>query len=355
LQDGDRDGVVAPDKLVEAADPEQRFALAAGVAECPVQFCRALEERQLRGILAGQLGVFLAKLQEPAMNDPAPGQRQIGLHSVEFPVRRCQRAGIPLEQRTLIEQPGPFDAFVHAAKRYRSGRNDRREAAVAACMTTVGLIGSGMIGGTVARLSVAAGHQVVLSNSRGPETLEELARELGPLVRAGTGAQAAAGDIVVVAIPLRADPSVPAGPLAGKTVIDANNYYPQRDGQIAELDSGAVTSSGLLQRHLSGSHVVKAFNNIFYRHLLSLARLAGVERDVTFLPIAGDDPAAKQAVTAFLDSIGYGTVDAGSLADSWRQEPGTPVYGAPYGPFSLEKGTPASEDTIRAALAAATR
>ena len=222
-------------------------------------------------------------------------------------------------------------------------------------MTTVGFIGSGMIGGTVARLSVAAGHQVVLSNSRGPETLEELARELGPLARAGTGAQAAAGDIVVVAIPLRANPSIPPGPLAGKTVVDADNYYPQRDGQIAELDSGAVTSSGLLQRHLSGSHVVKAFNNIFYRHLLSLARPAGVERDVTFLPIAGDDPAAKQAVTAFLDSIGYGTVDAGSLADSWRQEPGTPVYGAPYGPFSLEKGTPASEDTIRAALAAAAR
>jgi 8-hydroxy-5-deazaflavin:NADPH oxidoreductase len=221
-------------------------------------------------------------------------------------------------------------------------------------MTTVGFIGSGMIGGTVARLSVAAGHHVVLSNSRGPETLEELAHELGPLARAGTGAQAAAGDIVVVAIPLRANPSIPAGPLAGKTVIDADNYYPQRDGQIAELDSGAVTSSGLLQRHLSGSHVVKAFNNIFYRHLLSLARPAGAA-DRTFLPIAGDDPAAKRAVTAFLDSIGYGTVDAGSLADSWRQEPGTPVYGAPYGPFSLEKGTPASEDTIRAALAAAAR
>ncbi len=221
-------------------------------------------------------------------------------------------------------------------------------------MTTVGFIGSGMIGGTVARLSVAAGHQVVLSNSRGPETLEELAHELGPLAR--PDGASAAGDIVVVAIPLRAYPSSrrPGGPLAGKAVIDADNYYPQRDGQITELDSGAVTSSGLLQRHLPGSHVVKAFNNIFYRHLLSLARPAGAA-DRTFLPIAGDDPAAKQAVTAFLDSIGYGTVDAGSLADSWRQEPGTPVYGAPYGPFSLEKGTPASEDTIRAALAAATR
>jgi 8-hydroxy-5-deazaflavin:NADPH oxidoreductase len=225
-------------------------------------------------------------------------------------------------------------------------------------MTTVGLIGSGMIGGTVAQLSVAAGHQVVLSNSRGPETLEDLAHKLGPLASAGTGAQAAAaGDIVVVSIPLRAYPSVPAGPLVGNTVIDTNNYYPQRDGQIAELDSGAVTSSGLLQRHLSGSHVVKAFNNIFYRHLLSLARPASPAgaADRTFLPIAGDDPAAKEAVTAFLDSIGYGTVDGGSLADSWRQEPGTPVYGAPYGPFSQEAGTPAGADTVRAALAAATR
>jgi predicted dinucleotide-binding enzyme len=355
LQEGDRDGVVAPDKLVEAADPEQRFALAPLVAECPVQLCRALEERQLRGIFACQAGVLFALLQKTAVNDPAAGQREIGLNGVEFPVRRCQCSGIPLEQRTLIQQTGPFHAFVHAGKRYRSGRNDHRLAAVAACMTTVGFIGSGMIGGTVARLSVAAGHEVVLSNSRGPETLEELAHELGPLARAGTGAQAAAADIVVVAIPLRAYSSIPAGPLADKTVIDADNYYPQRDSHIAELDSGAVTSSGLLQRHLPGSHVVKAFNNIFYKHLLSLARPAGVEREVTFLPIAGDDPAAKQAVTAFLDSIGYGTVDAGSLADSWRQEPGTPVYGAPYGPFSLEKGTPASEDTIRAALAAATR
>jgi 8-hydroxy-5-deazaflavin:NADPH oxidoreductase len=221
-------------------------------------------------------------------------------------------------------------------------------------MTTVGTIGSGMIGGTVARLSVAAGHQVVLSNSRGPEALQELARELGPLARAGTGAQASGADIVVVAIPVRAYPSVPAGPLAGKTVIDTGNYYPQRDGHIAELDSGAATSSGLLQRHLSGSHVVKAFNNIFFRHLQFLARPAGAA-DRTFLPIAGDDPAAKQAVTAFLDSIGYGTVDGGSLAESWRQEPGTPVYGAPYGPFAVEEGTPAGEDTIRAALAAATR
>lgn len=222
-------------------------------------------------------------------------------------------------------------------------------------MATVGFIGSGRIGGTVARLSVAAGHRVVLSNSRGPETLKDLVDELGPLARAATGVQAAAaGEIVVVAIPLRAYRSVPAEPLAGKPVIDADNYYPQRDGHIAELDSGSLTSSELLQRHLAASHVVKAFNNIYYRHLESLARPAGAA-DRSFLPIAGDDPGAKLSVAAFLDSIGYGTVDAGSLAESWRQQPGTPVYGAPYGPFEQPAGTPASAETIRAALAAAAR
>jgi predicted dinucleotide-binding enzyme len=222
-------------------------------------------------------------------------------------------------------------------------------------MTTVGFIGSGKIGGTVARLSVAAGHNVVLSNSRGPETLKDLAGELGPLARAATGEQAAeAGGIVVVTIPLKAYPSVPAKPLAGTVVIDTMNYYSQRDGQIAELDDGSVTSSGLLQRHLPDSAVVKAFNNIFFRHLQSLARGSGAA-DRSFLPIAGDDPQAKAAVTAFLDSIGFGAVDAGSLADSWRQEPGTPVYGSPYGPFSDPAGTPAGAAKITAALAQARR
>jgi 8-hydroxy-5-deazaflavin:NADPH oxidoreductase len=222
-------------------------------------------------------------------------------------------------------------------------------------MTTVGLIGSGNIGGTVARLAVAAGHSVVLSNSRGPDTLQELATELGPLARAATGAEAAAAaEIVVVSIPQRASTSVPAGPLDGKVVIDTNNYYPPRDGHVPELDNGSVTSSGLLQRHLAGSQVVKAFNNIFFRHLLSLARPAGAS-DRSFLPIAGDDADAKAAVTSFLDSIGYGAVDTGPLAESWRQEPGTPVYGSPYGSFDDPKGTPAGADAIRAALAAATR
>lgn len=222
-------------------------------------------------------------------------------------------------------------------------------------MTTVGLIGSGHIGGTVAKLAVAAGQPVILSNSRGPETLTGLAGELGPLARAGTGREAAeAGELVVVTIPFHAFRGIDPGPLAGRVVMDTCNYYPQRDGQIAELDSGALTSSALIQQHLAGSAVVKVFNNIFFKHLESLSRPSGAS-DRSFLPIAGDDADAKAAVTAFLDSIGYGAVDAGPLAESWRQQPGTPVYGAPYGPFEDEKGSPASAEAVREALAAATR
>jgi predicted dinucleotide-binding enzyme len=222
-------------------------------------------------------------------------------------------------------------------------------------MTTIGIIGSGMIGGTVARLSVAAGHHVVVSNSRGPETLAELAAELGPLATAGTSEQAAeAGDLVVVSIPVKAFGDIPVKPLAGKPVLDTGNYYPRRDGPIAELDTGALTSSGLLQRDLPESRVVKVFNNIVFRHLRYLARPSGAD-DRSALPIAGDSAAAKAAVTAFLDAIGYDAVDAGMLAESWRQEPGTPVYGTPYGAYSDEMGTPASAATIHIALVGARR
>ena len=221
-------------------------------------------------------------------------------------------------------------------------------------MTTLGLIGSGRIGSTVARLAVDAGHDVVLSNSRGPETLADLVAELGPRARAGSGAAAAAaGDLVLVSIPLAACPSLPAAVLDGKIVLDTGNYYPQRDGQIASLDAGELTGSEYLTRHIPGARVVKVFNNIFFKHLQNLARPAGAA-DRTFLPAAGDD-AATAAVGAFLDSIGYGTVGYGPLAEGWRQQPGTPAYGTPYGEFENEKGTPADEAVIRAALAAATR
>jgi predicted dinucleotide-binding enzyme len=217
-------------------------------------------------------------------------------------------------------------------------------------MTTIGLIGSGNIGGTVARLAVAAGYDVVVSNSRGPETLQELVAELGPRARAASAAEAAAaGDIVVVSVPFKAYQSVPAGPLAGKAVIDTNNYYAQRDGSFAELDDASVTSSELLQRHLAGASVVKAFNNIYSKHLWSLARPAG-DAQRTALPIAGDDAAAKATVTGFLDAIGYDTVDVGALADGWRFQPDTPAYGPPYGSFSDPAGTPADAETVRTAV-----
>ncbi|GAB3363216.1 NADPH-dependent F420 reductase [Modestobacter lapidis] len=197
-------------------------------------------------------------------------------------------------------------------------------------MTTIGLIGSGNIGSTVARLAVAAGHDVVLSNSRGPDTLTDLVDQLGPRARAATAAEAAAaGDIVVVTVPLKAYRDVPVEPLRGKVVIDTNNYYPDRDGRIAELDDESTTTSELLQAHLPQSRVVKAFNNIYVTHLGSLQRPAGhPERSV--LAIAGNDEAAKQAVTGFLDSIGYDAHDVGPLSEGWRYQRDTAAYVQPY-------------------------
>jgi 8-hydroxy-5-deazaflavin:NADPH oxidoreductase len=222
-------------------------------------------------------------------------------------------------------------------------------------MTTVGFIGAGRIGGTVARLAVAAGDDVVLSNSRGPQTLAGLAGELGPHARAATTAGAAeAGDLIVVSIPLKAYQEVPAGPLSGKVVIDTINYYAARDGQFPDLDGGSATSSELLQEHLPAARVVKCFNNIFYRHLQALARPAG-SPERTALPIAGDDPDAKAAVTAFLDEIGYDAVDVGRLAEGRRFQPGTALYGTIYAGgdpnFSASPGVPAGADVIRRSLA----
>jgi predicted dinucleotide-binding enzyme len=223
-------------------------------------------------------------------------------------------------------------------------------------MTTVGFIGSGQIGKTIARLAIEAGHQVMLSNSRGPETLADTVAELGPRASAATSEEAAtAADIVVVTVPVRAFPNLPpATALADKTVIDTCNYGPERDGHIPELDNQSLTSSELLLRYIPDAMLVKAFNNIYYKHLLSLARPAGAT-DRSYLPIAGDSAPAKAAVTEFIDSIGYNVTDTGPLADSWHQATGTPVWGTPYGPVSNENGQPASKDAIRTALASATR
>jgi predicted dinucleotide-binding enzyme len=221
-------------------------------------------------------------------------------------------------------------------------------------MTTWGLIGSGHIGTTVARLAVAAGHDVVLSNSRGPETLTDLVGELGPHARAATPAEAArAGDVVVVTIPLRSYPQVPTEELRGKVVIDTMNYYPVRDGSIAELDDESTTSSELLRAHLPEAKVVKAFNNIFFQHLAALPRPSGAE-DRSALPIAGDDQEAKQIVSEQLDAIGYDTVDLGLLSEGWRTQPDTAAYGTLYAldPQAWDQGArpaPAAVVTERAA------
>jgi 8-hydroxy-5-deazaflavin:NADPH oxidoreductase len=235
-------------------------------------------------------------------------------------------------------------------------------------MATLGIIGSGMIGGTVARLAVNSGLDVVLSNSRGPETLADVVGDLGPRARAATPAEAAAaGDWVLVAVPIKAYESLPHEALAGKTVIDTGNYYPQRDGRIEALDNGSTTSSELFQQYLGESaQVVKAFNNIYFEHLAVLNRPAGAE-DRTALPIAGDDPAAKRHATELLDLLGYDIVDAGPLAQGRLFEPGTPAYGVPYadrtgessgssadgaasGDFFSRPAEPASAAEIRALL-----
>jgi 8-hydroxy-5-deazaflavin:NADPH oxidoreductase len=219
-------------------------------------------------------------------------------------------------------------------------------------MSTIGFIGSGHIGGTVARLAVRAGYSVVMSNSRGPETLTDLVTALGPNARAATPAEAAAaGDLVLVSVPLRAYQAAPAAPLAGKTVMDTNNYYPQRDGHIPELDDASLTSSELLQRHLPQSHVVKVFNNIYFGTLATLPRPAGAADRCT-LPIAGDDPGAKAEVTGFLDAIGYDTLDAGPLREGWRWQPDTPAYGL-YAGETVQVAESRNAEQVRARLSEA--
>jgi predicted dinucleotide-binding enzyme len=194
-------------------------------------------------------------------------------------------------------------------------------------MATIGFIGAGHIGSQVARLAIKSGYDVVLSNSRGPDTLASLVNELGPKARAGTVQDAAqSGDIVVVSIPLGKFRSVPTEPVAGKIVIDTNNYYPQRDGQIPELDQETATSTELLQRHLPKSKVVKVFNHIYAAELTTHPLPKGTPNRRA-LAIAGDDAKAKASVTNLLDQFGFDAVDAGAAKDSWRIQPGTPGYG----------------------------
>jgi 8-hydroxy-5-deazaflavin:NADPH oxidoreductase len=192
----------------------------------------------------------------------------------------------------------------------------------------IGIIGSGMIGGTLAGLWNKAGHEVAISNSRGPESLAETAKQAGPGVRAATVEEAARfGDLVLAAVPLKAYRSLPASALAGKIVVDAMNYYPDRDGHIAELDSGAATSSELLARHLPQSRIVKAFNTIYFKHLAANGDTARPISERRAIFIAGDDQAAKETVARLIEEIGFGAVDTGGLREGGtRQQPGTAIY-----------------------------
>lgn len=194
-------------------------------------------------------------------------------------------------------------------------------------MATIGLIGAGHIGSQLARLAVANGYDVVVSNSRGPKTLEPLVAELGKHARAATAAEAAAaGDIVVVTVPLKIIETIPVTPLSGKVVIDTNNYYPQRDGHIPELDNESTTTAELLQRHLPASKVVKAFNHIYAAELTTHGQPKG-SPNRRALVIAGDDAEAKRTVTDLIDRFGFDVVDAGPLKEGWRIQRDTPGYG----------------------------
>ena len=195
----------------------------------------------------------------------------------------------------------------------------------------IGIIGAGRIGGTLARLLVQAGNKVAISNSRGPETLKDLIDELGDHAQAMTAAEAGAfGEVVVVAIPFGRYRELPVASLAAKIVVDGNNYYPQRDGQFEELDGGRLTSSELLQAHLSTSRVVKAFNTINYRVLASDGKPSASIEERLVIFVAGDDAEAKATVTRLIEEIGFAAMDTGSLREGGRrQQPGSPIYTKP--------------------------
>jgi predicted dinucleotide-binding enzyme len=193
-------------------------------------------------------------------------------------------------------------------------------------MTTIGFIGAGRIGGQLARKAVELGYDVVVSNSRGPETLSGLVAELGPKARAATPAEAAAaGDFAVVSLPLKGIPEVPVAPLAGKIVLDTNNYYWERDGRFPALDAGDATTSGLLQEHLAQSKVAKAFNHILFSQITTDGTPAGTPNRRA-LATASDHPEAAELVTRLYDEFGFDTVNIGPLSESWRVERDRPAY-----------------------------
>ena len=208
----------------------------------------------------------------------------------------------------------------------------------------IGIIGAGFVGKGIARLAIDAGYEVMVSNSRGPKSLSSIPSGIG--ARIGTIADAVNfGDMVLVAIPLEQYISLPSELLAGKIVIDAINYYPERDGSVPALDARQTTTSELVADHLPSSHVVKAFNAILAKDLEKDARRAGTA-DRRALPIAGDNRDAKMRVMDLVDQLGFDPVDAGSLADSWRFERAKPAYCIPLNVEQLARALTAAERTV---------
>ncbi len=192
----------------------------------------------------------------------------------------------------------------------------------------IGIIGAGNIGGTLTRLLTGLGHQVKVANSRAPETLAELAAETGATAVWAIDAPVDA-DLVILSIPQKNVPDLAPGIVAtrrsGAPVIETNNYYPrERDGLIAAIEEG--TPESVWVSELLGAPVFKVFNGIFWKHLLEKGVPAGTAGRIA-LPVAGDDPENKKVVFELVDALGFDPVDGGTLAESWRQQPGTPVYG----------------------------
>jgi len=193
-------------------------------------------------------------------------------------------------------------------------------------MTTIGILGSGHVGTSLARAAIAHGYDVVISNSQGPGTLGGVVADLGPKATAATpAAAAAAADFAIVAIPITTIDQVPVEPLAGKVVIATINYFPDRLGHIAEIDNGTTTAPGLLQAHLPASKVVRAFSMIDAADMSGDGHPAGDPKRRA-LALAGDDPAARQLVAGLYDEFGFDTVDLGGLDESWRVDAGQPAF-----------------------------
>lgn len=193
-------------------------------------------------------------------------------------------------------------------------------------MTTIGIIGAGEVGSQLARAAIKGGYEVVIANSRGPESLRALVADLGTAARAATAAEAAAaGDFVIIAVPLRLINDMPAEALAGKIVLDTNNYMPWRDGRYAMVDSGEKTEHELRQEHLPQSKVAKAFTHIQAPRLFLSARPAG-DPNRHALSVSSNFPEAVELVTHLYDRFGFDTVDNSPLSESWRSGPGQPAW-----------------------------